>query len=243
MNTANAKFILQARRPNGRDDADPRFSEALTQARHDPELAAWLAKEQAFDAQISAKLSMLQPPAGLREAILAGARVGRPVAFWRRPYVLGLAASVALIFGLVAGWPHLRPELGGERLALGVMAEVNSAVHHETFPQARGDLRTALTNPALRLAAGLTLDFSQLKRDGCRSLRIADREVLEVCFERGGEFLHLYVAKREDFDGKHAVTSPVFREQGALASVAWTDARHAYVLVSTEGAASLRNVF
>lgn len=242
MNTTEAKFILQARRPNGRDDADPRFVEALTQARHDPALAEWLAKEQAFDTQIAAKLTALQPPAGLREAILAGARVGRPIPFWRRPYVLGLAASVALVFGLLAGWPHLRPAADGERLALGVMQEVSSAAHHAAAPQALGDLRSALTSPALRLAAGLRLDFEQLKRDGCRSLRIADRDVLEVCFERGGEF-HLYVARRDDFGGKNAVTSPVFREQGALASVAWTDARHAYVLVTSDGAAALRNVF
>ena len=242
MNTTEAKFILQARRPNGRDDADARFVAALTQARHDPALAAGLAKEQAFDTQIAAQLSTLQPPAGLRESILAGARVGRTVPFWRHPYVLGLAASVALVFGVLAGWPHLRPAVAGERLALGVMAEVDSAVHHKIFPQAQGDLRTARTDPALRLAAGLKLDLAQLKRDGCRSLRIADREVVEVCFERGGWF-HLYVARREDFGGEKGSPAPMFREQGALASVAWTDARHAYGLVSGEGAASLRNVF
>ena len=93
----------------------------------------------------------------------------------------------------------------------------------------------------MRLAAGLPLDLAQLKRDGCRSLRIADREVVEVCFERGGWF-HLYVARLDDFGGK-TTAQPVFREQGALASVAWTDTRHAYVLVSTDGAAALRNVF
>jgi anti-sigma factor RsiW len=243
MTTSEAKFILHARRPNGGDDADPSIVEALAKARQDPELAAWLAKEHAFDTLIATKLSELPPPAGLREAILPGARARRPQPIWRRPYALGLAASVALIFGGLASWSYLRPTVDFERLALGVMEEVNSAVHHETAPMARGALRTALTDPALRLAAGLKLEFADLQRDGCRSLRIANRDVLEVCFERGGEFLHLYVARRDDFDGKKAVTAPVFREQGALASVAWTDARHAYVLVSTEGAASLRSIF
>ena len=242
MNTADAKFIFQARRPNGRDDADPRFVEALAQARQDPALAAWLAKEQSFDTQVAVKLSALPPPAGLREAILAGARVGRPVPFWRHPHTLGLAASVVLILGLVAGWPNLRPAVDGERLALAVMDEVDSDAHYATAPQARGGLRTALSDPAIRLASGLALDFAQLKRDGCRSLRIAGRDVLEVCFARGGEF-HLYVARREDFGGKNASTQPMFREQGALASVAWTDARHAYVLVTGDGASALRNVF
>ena len=242
MNSTEAQFILQARRPNGHDDADPQVAAALAQARHDPVLAAWLAKQQAFDASIAAQLRTLAPPAEPRAAILSGARVNRPVPFWRTPAMLGLAASGVLILGVVAGWPHLRPAAAGDQLALGVMQEVDAVAHHAAFPQARGALRTALTDPALRLAAGLALDFDQLKRDGCRSLRIADREVVEVCFERGGWF-HLYVGRREDFGGKNVPAVPLFREQGALAAVAWTDARHAYVLVSGDGAAALRNVF
>jgi hypothetical protein len=181
----------------------------------------------------------VQPPAGLREAILAGARMSRPVPFWRRPQVLALAASVAIILGLAAAWPALRPPADAERLALGVLEEVDSTAHHEAMPHPRGMLRTLLTDPATRLAGGLPLGFEQLKADGCRSLRIAGRDVLEVCFERGGEF-HLYVARRNDFEGDNA---PMFRERGTLASVAWMDERHAYVLVTGEGAATLRTVF
>ncbi|MBC8040705.1 MAG: hypothetical protein H7Y06_09195, partial [Opitutaceae bacterium] len=72
MNTNEAKFILRARRPDGRDDADPRFQEALEQARRDPALAAWMAREQAFDEAVAARLRAVEPPAGLRDAILAG---------------------------------------------------------------------------------------------------------------------------------------------------------------------------
>ncbi|MFA6961846.1 MAG: hypothetical protein WC205_13915 [Opitutaceae bacterium] len=239
MNTTEAKFILQARRPDGRDDAEPQFTEALEQARRDPALTEWLAREQAFDMVVADKLRSVQPPAGLREAILAGARMSRPVPFWRRPQVLALAASVVIIFGLVAVWPALRPASDTERLAMGVMTEVNSAAHHAAMPSPRGELRTLLTAPGTRLAAGLPLDMNQLKSDGCRSLSIAGHNVVEVCFERGGEF-HLYVANRSDFKGDG---EPMFRERGNLASVAWTDTRHAYVLVTSDGAASLRNVF
>ena len=88
MNTTEAKFILHARRANGRDDADPRFTEALAAARQDPALAQWLAQEQAFDTEIAAKFRTVQPPVGLREAILAGARAGRrPVPFWRQGFL------------------------------------------------------------------------------------------------------------------------------------------------------------
>ena len=239
MNTTEAKFILQARRPDGRDDSDPRFAEALEQARRDSALTDWLAREQAFDAAVAGKLRAVHPPSGLRDAILAGARMSRPVPFWRRPQVLALAASVAIILGLASAWPTLRPAADTERLALGVMNEVGSEAHHTAMPQARGRLHALLTDSSTRLAAGLPLDFAQLKADGCRSLRIGGREVLEVCFERGGEF-HLYVAKRDDFRGDG---QPMFRERGTLATVTWTDARHAYVLVSGDGAAALRNIF
>jgi len=239
MNTIEAKFILQARRPDGQDDAYPRFAEALEHARRDPSLAAWLAREQAFDAAVAAKLCSVQPPAGLRDAILAGAKLSRPVPFWRRPQVLGLAASVALIVGVATTWPVLRPSMDTERLALGVLAEVDSDAHHTAMPFAQGALRALLNEPTTRLAAGIPFDTEQFTKGGCRSLKIAGRDVLEVCFERGGEF-HLYIAKRKDFRGDG---EPFFRERGTLASVAWADAQHAYVLVTGDGTSALRNVF
>ncbi|HSI08157.1 MAG: hypothetical protein ACAH89_04660 [Rariglobus sp.] len=240
MNTTEAKFILQARRPDGSDDAEPRFAEALEQARRDPALGEWLAREQAFDAAVAAKLRAVQPPADLRSSILAGARASRPVAFWRRPQVLALAASVAIVCGVALAWPAMRPSATVDQLALGVMTEVSSSEHHSAMPSPRGELRTLLTDPGTRLAAGLPLNFEQLKADGCRSLKIGGRDVLEVCFERGGSGFHIYVAKHGDFKGEGA---PMFRERGTLASVAWTDAQHAYVLVSGDGAAALRSIF
>lgn len=243
MNSNEAKFILQARRPDGSDDAEPRFSEALEQAKRDPALGEWLAREQAFDAAVAGKLRAVQPPADLRAAILAGARASRPVAFWKRPQVLAMAASVVIVCGLALAWPAMRPSVMPatvDQLAMGVMAEVNSSEHHTAMPSPRGELRTLLTDQGTRLAAGLPLDFSQLKADGCRSLKIGGRDVLEVCFERGGGEFHIYVAKREDFKGDG---TPMFRERGTLASVAWTDAKHAYVLVSSDGAAALRSIF
>lgn len=240
MNTSEAKFILQARRPDGRDDQDPRFSGAMEQARRDPALTDWLTREQSFDSAVSAKLRAVQPPADLRAAILAGARASRPTPFWRRPGALAMAASVALAAGMALAWFSTRPVAAGgsELLALGVMDEVGSAAHHDAMPSPRGELRRILSSPDARLAGGVPLDFDQLKRDGCRSLRIAGREVLEVCFERGADY-HLYVARRDDFKTE---TEPMFRERGTTASVSWADARHSYVLVSGDGAAALRSI-
>ena len=243
MNTTEAKFILQACHPDGQDATDSRFAEALEQAKHDPALADWLAREQSFDTAIAAKLRRVQPPAGLRAAILAGARMSRPQPWWRQPRVLALAASVVLILGLAVAWPNRAPVTEGGQLALDAMAEMSSPAHHPVVMGGQGALHTLLASTSTRLADGLPLSFAELKADGCRSLRIAGHEVLEVCFERGGNEFHLYVARGGDFPAKDAAGSPMFMEQGRLASVSWRDRNHAYVLVTDSGAENLRGVF
>ncbi len=243
MNTTEAKFILQACRPDGQDSTDPHFEEAFAQARHDPALGEWLARERAFDTAVAAKLRMVQPPAELRAAILAGARMSRPQPWWRQSRVLALAASVTLVFGLAASWTFRSPAGDDQQLALGVMAEMSSPAHHPVVFGGRGQLHELLASSSTRLAGGLPLDFKQLKDEGCRSLRIAGHDVLEVCFERNGSEFHLYVARGADFPGKAAPGTPMFREQSRVAAVSWHDRNHAYVLVTDGGADSLRQVF
>ncbi len=243
MNTNEAKFILRARRPDGRDDGESPFAAALEQARRDPALADWLTREQAFDETVTARLREVAPPAGLRDAILAGARMQRRTPWWRETYTLALAASLAVIFGLAAAWSTGRIAPGGERLALGAMADWEEPTHHAVVLVGHGALREALAATGLRLTAGLPLDFDRLRAAGCRTIRIAGREVLEVCFKReGAGDLHLYIARRRDFGGAALDAEPMFRERGTLASVGWADERHAYVLVSDSGAEALRAV-
>ncbi len=245
MNTNEAKFILRARRPDGRDDEDPRFAEALDHARRDPELAAWLAREQTFDAAVVARLKEVQPPAGLRDSILAGARMAGRTPWWREARILAWAASVVLIFGLAAFWNAGRAgeRPGAEAFALGAMDDWMLDSHHMDILGGTGSLHAAVMNPQVRLLGGLPLDMEAIRAGGCRVISIAGREVLEVCFYReGAGELHLYIARREDFGGRKFDPTPMFRERGILASVAWADERHAYVLVSDRGADALRSV-
>ncbi len=243
MNTTEAKFILQAYRPDGQDAAVPQFAEALAQARQDPALGDWLAREQAFDAAVAGKLRAVQPPAELRAAILAGARMSRSKSWWRQPRVLALAASVAVVLGLAATWSMRTPAGDGGQLALSAMAEMGSPEHHPIVVGGRGALRTLLASATTRLADGIPLGFAELKADGCRSLRLGGHDVMEVCFERGGNEFHLYVARGDDFPAKDEAGAPMFLEQGRLASVTWRDRQHAYVLVTDSGADRLREVF
>src|SRR5262249_23608223 len=85
MDNREAKFILNAYRPGGRDASDPRFSEALEQARRDPILQRWFDETVAFDTAIIDKLSAAPVPSDLRESILAGVKVSR-VPRWKNRF-------------------------------------------------------------------------------------------------------------------------------------------------------------
>lgn len=243
MNTNEAKFILRARRPDGRDDADPLFAEALQLSRLNPALSAWLAREQAFDQAVSSRLRELAPPPGLRDSILAGARMQAPAVWWTQARTFAIAASLTVLLGLAAFWNFSLRSPGGERFALGAMADWEEPSHHPVIMGGSGALGRLLASSRLRLAEGLPLDFSTLTAEGCRSIRIAGREVVEVCFirEGAGEY-HLYIARRSDFGGDQLDDQPIFRERGTLASVSWADRDHAYVLLSDASSDALRSV-
>jgi hypothetical protein len=244
MKTTDAKFLLRALRPDGRDAGDPLFTEALAQARQDPVLAAWLAREQATDAAIAAQLAALAPPAGLRDAILVGARASaaRPRrAWWQQPVWLAAAACLALAATLAVLRRPAAP--AGNTLAAAALRDL-AAAHdaHVMHPPGLAALEARLASSAAPVPAALAgLDLAQLRAGGCRTLAVSGHEVFELCFERDGNWFHLYVARRTDFPSD-APAAPVFANQAQLAAAAWADATHLYALVTDAGVAALRRV-
>ena len=241
MNSHDAKFLLRAARPGGRDAADPMFTEALGEAERDPMLKAWREREERFDSAIAGKLREIVPPAGLKEAILAGARASeRRAVWWRRPGRLAAAASVAIVFAMLG-----RLTLGGgpsvEQLATVAMQDLAQAHdEHVGYPAELAQVQT-------RLAAGgsmqaVQLDLDELRRNNCRSLRIGGREVFEICFQRGGVWYHLYAMSGGD---RPAGLLWREREVGAaepMAVAAWGDAKNSYALVTSAGREALRRL-
>ncbi len=107
MTREQARFLLAARRPTDVKDADPEFAEALQLARTDPELRRWFENETAFDAAVIGRLQRIRPPDSLRDRILVGRRVSRPLHGWRRPWVVLAASLVVLGAAATLGWfPH-----------------------------------------------------------------------------------------------------------------------------------------
>ncbi len=241
MNNAEAKFILQGYRPNGADAGDATFGAALEQAKNDPTLGEWFARQQAFDAAISVKLAQAVPPADLRAAILAGGRVTAAGVsrrfWWNQPAWMGLAASVAVILAAgVALWPKQAAAFDDFALADSRL----SATHgHGGNGDATQALQLMLSQPTTRLGQKLPLNFSTLHDTGCRNINYRDRAVLEVCFNRNGQWFHCYIAKATDFPGLAPGTTPAIVEKGTAAIASWTDADHVIVVVSKTGRKNL----
>jgi hypothetical protein len=236
MSNTEAKFILGAYRADGSDAGNAMFSVALAQARTDPALGAWFARAQAHDAAMAAKLREVAPPAGLREAILAGARASRAPRTERRfPTMwLALAASVAvLLTATLALWPS-RAAAGTAQLSA---FAIDDTAHgkHGSHGEAAGALQVLLSQPSNRLSAGLPVDFATLRATGCRTLNFAGHDVLEVCFQRDGVWFHCYIVNNADFPSMAKETATDFEQQAGFGSASWSDGVHRFVVVSSAG--------
>jgi hypothetical protein len=243
MNNNEAKFVLSAYRPNGRDADDAVFSAALAQARNDPALGEWFARDRAHGATVAGKLRDIVPPAGLREAILAGARATRtPRSRWRAPTAwFALAAAVAvLLTATVTLWPGRAAAKAARFTAFAIDDTAHG--QHGGHGAATSALVATLSQPTTHLAAGLPVDFATLHATGCRTLRFAGHDILEACFSRDGVWFHCYIMNLSDFPSLPRNASPEFTQENRLASADWSDATYHYVVVSEAGLAAIQRL-
>lgn len=242
MNNDEAKFILQGYRPNGADANDATVREALEQVQRDPGLTGWFARQQAFDAAMSGKLNEIPAPAGLREAILAGGRVSKSspthASWWQSPVTMAAAASIAVVLGAaLALWP--KQAVAGTGLAEYVLADAGDASTHMGF-HGTDALVALLGDPANRLSRGLPVNFDALRQGGCRTVTYEGREVLEVCFNRGGIWFHAYIGRRTDFPA--IAGAPAFMDKDGSSVASWADDAHVYLVASKAGRAALQQL-
>jgi hypothetical protein len=241
MTNQEAQFILNAYRPGGSDANEPTFADALRQAQQDPALSAWFAREQKHASTVAAKLREITPPAQLRAAILAGARVSGNAtrAWWTRPVWLAAAASVAVLLTLTALWSS---RISPPAMPLEAFA-VDDTLHaqHGGHGTATGALNVALSQPTTRIGGSLPVDFATLRATGCRTLSFAGHDVLEVCFARNGSEFHLYIARSADFPEMKS-TLPDFGERARAGFATWADSAYRYVIVGQAGVSAVKSL-
>ena len=250
MNNNEAKFILSAYRPGGRDAGDPGMATALAQAKSDPVLGAWFARERAHDAAVAWKLRAVVPPVELREAILTGARVSggaarevggeragpkvRPTqrrAWWAQPGWLAAVAAVAVLVSLAA-W-RMTP-VRGEAFEEFAVNFVDKGFMLQKRGADVASLKVWLGEQRGPLPEALPAKFAELRALGCRTLTFKGQDVSLMCFERGGKEFHVFVARREGVDAAGAERGPRFLDgqKGGHVAATWADAKNRYVVVS-----------
>lgn len=244
MTHHEAKFLLQAYRSGELDAADPALVEALEQVRRDPALAAWFAQEQAHAAATSAKLREIQPPAGLRDTIVAAMRAGSRrrarLRRWRNVAWTGLAAAAAVLICFAAWW-RFAPIPGATLEDYAVNYVDRGFFLQERSPEV-GELKAWLAARGSPLPHALPTEFARLRALGCRTLEFDGREVSLVCFERGGHEYHVFVAQRRDLAAPPAPRPAEPRERRGHVYTAWSDAANDYVLVSDASLEEVRRL-
>ncbi len=235
MNTQEAKFILQAYRPNGEDAADPQFAEALQLVKVDPELAKWFTEQLAFDAAASRALKQVKAPAHLRQSILAGRHVIEPEFWWKRPAVWAMAAALLFFLGLGGFWLATREsaQFAGFRKEMMVAADnadmskhlglkTNNLAQMEAWLAANGVQTNYVLPAGLRGMPGM----------GCQVLDWNGGKVSMICFVLDGKnHVDLFIAKKADFNEAVPGEKPRFVSSGNDMTASWSEAGKVYVLV------------
>ncbi len=241
MTNEEAKFILQAYRPNGADAGDPTFKPSLEQARQDATLGRWFEGQQKFDRSVAAKLHAVEPPAGLRAAILTGGRVSLAKArvWWQRPAWLAMAASVLLLLTVgLAGVLRTRAHQEDE-LPVFATDYVSGGFFLSQHNANVDELRNWLSKQHAPLPKTLPVGFAQLRGLGCKTIDYRGKEVSLICFGAGKEY-HLFVASRADFPMMPASAVPQFLVRKGHATAAWSDENNHYVVVTDDSLKALQ---
>ena len=229
MNNQDAKFILSAYRANGVDANDEVFAEALQQAQRDPALGAWLARQQAHDAEVVRKLREIAPPSGLRDAILTGAKASdiRRTS-WRQPLWITLGAAAAvLIVASLAFWRD--SQVADSRAFLEFAFNDTARWHRGDGGEGVAAAQTLLSDPETRLSAGLPVEFGDFGKLGCRTLVMNGAEVFEICFRRNGTWFHLYAMRPTPADDRPNPSDILMKERNRISGALWLDPKFGYV--------------
>jgi hypothetical protein len=243
MNNQEAKFILEAFRPNGGDADDVTFAAAIAQAQRDPELRAWWERQRTFDASVAGKLKEIAPPAGLRDSILAGVRASQPRRqWWSNPAWFAAAAVVAVLAVAMFSLRTSSDRGGVGELASAALSDMIEAHHQHTGrPTPLAAVQQQLARMSLPLT-NLRLDLDELRQKNCRTIRVGGREVFEFCFVRDGTWFHVYAGRREDFAPGAADPKSLLKSRDGFATTAWADAKYVYAIVTSDGMEALRRV-
>src|SRR6266513_2684294 len=237
MDNREAKFILNAYRPGGQDADDPRFAEALEQARRDPVLERWFSESIAFDSTITKELCAIEVPVDLRESILAGVKVSRPL---RSPLVRWSIAAALISMAILGSliWHNTRSAhlAGWQSQALDV---VSSLVRNESSFDVQShnadELLAWLRANHAPTAQKLPHNLGKLESIGCKTFSWGGIPVSVICFMRpDGGLVHLVATAAPATTARASKMEPRFVRRGEWTTATWREGDNVY-MVAMEG--------
>ena len=250
------RLILNARRPGGDDDAEPEMAAALEAAKADPSLAEWSEKQTAVDRSISRALRAVQPPAGLRDRISAGARASRPAVkgtenwFERRAFGIlrySEVVAIAAVFLLLAvalaynRFGQKSDERTWQMFATMKASEIESGtvpIDHEdfAFQSVVGWLRERTCPAPDSLPQGLRT----LGLFGCSSTAWNGKKMGIVCFKFGpGKEVHLVSIDSASIPDQ-LTGVPAWSEVAGFTTAQWQENGTVYMLMGRATEAEMR---
>lgn len=234
MNNQEARLILNAYRPNGRDASDPMFAEALEQARHDPELQKWFADETALNTRLQARLESAIPvPPGLKSNLLALRKTVRPTPWYFRPMNLAAAAAVLLVTAIIlVVLPQKPGSLASFREAMARRSlQMQGHIVFESHQIA--DIRQWLQSRGVAANFVLPAMLQSGTPQGCRVVDWNGHKATMVCFMlEGNQHMDLFVMDRSGLPDFPPNASPQFAKTDGLMTAMWSNGQKVYLLTA-----------
>ncbi len=242
MTIEEAKFILQAYRPDMDTTDDPGLKEALQLLEESVELQSWFEEEKAFDDAFSATLSNIDIPPELESQILNQVieKPGKIVEFpwWKQFSVLGAAASILLVLGLILA--PIGQQTSYEETAMSVesfQSFASNALKNATGFNAKSrewaTLVSYLNEHDTPAPTQLPGKLNEMPPVGCMTLKYNAKPVGVVCFGKNSKS-HLFVINSEDFPDMPEREKPVLEQNPYSTTAYWTKNDRHYLLMSTE---------
>lgn len=235
MTREEAKSILIRYRTDRPDASDPEFSEALRMAAGDSELRQWFALQQEFHNGVRAALRAAQPPAGLRERILAGkpAIEEKVIQFPRE--MLAIAAAIALLF-VVASVLWLKGPRDDRSFANFRSRMTSFALRTYKMDILTSDgaaVRKHLSEHGAPSEFPLPPAIAQLPVKGGGRLSWQNQPVAMICFELPTrETLFMFVADEKSIPDVHAIANIQTEASKGLPSAAWRQNDRVYLIAA-----------
>jgi hypothetical protein len=236
MDNREAKFILNAYRPGGQDVGDPRFAEALDEARRDSILQRWFKESIAFDGAMTEKLCAYPVPGDLRESILAGVKVSRAPIWKNRLRKWAIAAAVVLSATLgVLIWHNTRPApaAGWQVQALDAILSsiARNESHFDAISRNPADLVKWLRANRAPTGEGLPDNLDKLASIGCKTISWHGKPVSLICFTLpDGRAIHLVIANASADSDRAIKHKAKAIQQGHWATATWREGDMIYML-------------